>query len=177
MLEKNAKKQTPYQHWVREHFILLWQSTQRDNFVGYSYSNLRKLGRNSNESSILTAEKTLDSSITETHGNETQKVKLVDWGARNAWERQSKRPASVRALLPELELLPSPNSKRENANVLLRSWWRPKWIWLEPVIKYRGEATQRIEYLLVKYLHVVYWEINDGSFMRPIIKISLAIDT
>lgn len=80
-------------------------------------------------------------------------------------------------LLPELELLPSPNSKRGDANVLLRSWWRPEWIWLKAVVKDRGEATHRIEYLLVKYLHVVYWENNDGSFMRQIIKISLAIDT
>jgi len=98
MLEETAKKQTPYQHLVQEHFTLLWQSMQRYIFVDYSYINLRNLGKNTNQTSIFTEEKKLDISITETLWNESQKVKFTDWGARNTWKRQRERPASIRGI-------------------------------------------------------------------------------
>lgn len=68
----------------------------RDIFVDYSYINLRNLSKNSNDCSIFTEEKKLDIGIAETPWDESQKVKLIDRGARNAWKRQSKWPASVR---------------------------------------------------------------------------------
>lgn len=119
MLEETARQQTPHQHWVHEHFTPLWQSIQRDIVVEYLYINLWNLGKNSNESSIFSEEEKLDISITKTHQDESQKVKLANWGARS---RANGQPLLLGISLPDLELPVSPTCRREDANVLPCSW-------------------------------------------------------
>lgn len=89
-----------------------WDKACWDVLVDYLHANLRNLGRNSKKSNIFTDEMKLDiAGITETHWEELQKVKLIDWAAKNAWRRQREWPASSRDITTRSRV--KPKQKRE----------------------------------------------------------------
>lgn len=96
-------------------------------------------------------------------------------------------------LLTDLELLPRPNSRREDVNVLLCSWWRPKGIWSGSIPKHQGEGKEnRICYLpntcrfcigrlIIEVIRgqqeKCFWllTLNNGNFLRPKDKITISV--
>lgn len=76
--------------------------------------------------------------------------------------------------LTDLELQPSPNSRREDENVLLVKAKRNLVRVYSKASRWRKREQ---DLLLVKYLRILCWEINDRGLKRTTVKMPLVIDT
>lgn len=135
MLEKTARKQTPHQHWVHEHFTILRQR----------YEETLLLAINTLIWGIWT--KIAEINLVFLRKKRNYILALLQCTGMSGEQGIHRRGRAngqplLGILLTDLEFLPRPNSRREDVNVLLCSWWGPKGIWSGSIPKHQGEGKE-----------------------------------